>query len=215
MMVVHKNFERQPHLPCSINLEEYPEARVNAWSIGELHAIDPRIVPNDPIFQRWILAPRVLDPYPFERFIATHPRWEPGTPSLSTPVAFARVPTIFSPCSVSIFITIPLKPPARDVPIYSLTRVPGLRASTLRLLVQPARTNSEGFVTSSATQCSVFPSFVTRSKVIEGCGFRYLNPVTVAHVVQRCLYRRRSRFHGVLKAGMPKTRRRAAPNLRS
>jgi hypothetical protein len=77
VMVVHKKFERQPHLPCSINLEEYPEARVNAWSIGELHVIDPRIVPNDPIFQRWILAPRVLDPYPFERFIATHPRWEP------------------------------------------------------------------------------------------------------------------------------------------
>jgi RNA-directed DNA polymerase len=30
-----------------------------------------------PIFQRWIPAPRVLHPYPFERFIATHPRWEP------------------------------------------------------------------------------------------------------------------------------------------
>ena len=30
-----------------------------------------------PIFQRWIPAPRVLHPYPFERFVATHPRWEP------------------------------------------------------------------------------------------------------------------------------------------
>jgi len=30
-----------------------------------------------PIFQRWIPAPRVLHPYPFERFLATHPRWEP------------------------------------------------------------------------------------------------------------------------------------------
>ncbi len=30
-----------------------------------------------PIFHRWIPAPRVLHPYPFERFIATHPRWEP------------------------------------------------------------------------------------------------------------------------------------------
>ena len=29
-----------------------------------------------PIFQRWIPAPRVLHPYPFERFVATHPRWE-------------------------------------------------------------------------------------------------------------------------------------------
>jgi hypothetical protein len=27
----------------------------------------------------------------------------PGTPSLSTPVAFARVPTIFSPCSNPVF----------------------------------------------------------------------------------------------------------------
>jgi len=30
-----------------------------------------------PIFQRWIPAPRVLHPYPLERFVATHPRWEP------------------------------------------------------------------------------------------------------------------------------------------
>ena len=26
---------------------------------------------------RWIPAPRVLHPYPVERFLATHPRWEP------------------------------------------------------------------------------------------------------------------------------------------
>lgn len=30
-----------------------------------------------PIFQHWIPAPRVLHPYPYERFLATHPRWEP------------------------------------------------------------------------------------------------------------------------------------------
>jgi hypothetical protein len=30
-----------------------------------------------PIFQRWIPTPRVLHPYPYERFVATHPRWEP------------------------------------------------------------------------------------------------------------------------------------------
>jgi RNA-directed DNA polymerase len=30
-----------------------------------------------PIFQQWIPAPRVLHPYPLERFVATHPRWEP------------------------------------------------------------------------------------------------------------------------------------------
>jgi hypothetical protein len=30
-----------------------------------------------PIFQRWIPGPRVLHPYPYERFVATHPRWEP------------------------------------------------------------------------------------------------------------------------------------------
>ncbi len=30
-----------------------------------------------PIFQRWIPAPRVLHPYPYERFLATHPRWKP------------------------------------------------------------------------------------------------------------------------------------------
>jgi RNA-directed DNA polymerase len=30
-----------------------------------------------PIFERWIPAPRVLHPYPLERFVATHPRWEP------------------------------------------------------------------------------------------------------------------------------------------
>jgi RNA-directed DNA polymerase len=30
-----------------------------------------------PIFARWIPVPRVLHPYPMERFIATHPRWEP------------------------------------------------------------------------------------------------------------------------------------------
>jgi group II intron reverse transcriptase/maturase len=30
-----------------------------------------------PIFDRWIPAPRVLHPYPRERFVATHPRWEP------------------------------------------------------------------------------------------------------------------------------------------
>jgi len=30
-----------------------------------------------PIFQRWIPAPRVLHPYPLERFVATHPRREP------------------------------------------------------------------------------------------------------------------------------------------
>jgi group II intron reverse transcriptase/maturase len=30
-----------------------------------------------PIFQRWIPAPRVLHPYPTQRFLATHPRWEP------------------------------------------------------------------------------------------------------------------------------------------
>ncbi len=30
-----------------------------------------------PIFARWIPVPRVLHPYPLERFVATHPRWEP------------------------------------------------------------------------------------------------------------------------------------------
>ena len=30
-----------------------------------------------PIFARWIPVPRVLHPYPMERFAATHPRWEP------------------------------------------------------------------------------------------------------------------------------------------
>jgi RNA-directed DNA polymerase len=30
-----------------------------------------------PIFQQWIPAPRVLHPYPLERFVAAHPRWEP------------------------------------------------------------------------------------------------------------------------------------------
>jgi group II intron reverse transcriptase/maturase len=30
-----------------------------------------------PIFARWIPIPRVLHPYPMERFIAIHPRWEP------------------------------------------------------------------------------------------------------------------------------------------
>src|SRR5262245_46325577 len=30
-----------------------------------------------PIFARWLPVPRVLHPYPMERFIATHPRWEP------------------------------------------------------------------------------------------------------------------------------------------
>jgi group II intron reverse transcriptase/maturase len=30
-----------------------------------------------PIFERSIPAPRVLHPYPRERFVATHPRWEP------------------------------------------------------------------------------------------------------------------------------------------
>jgi hypothetical protein len=30
-----------------------------------------------PIFDRWIPVPRVLHPYPTERFLATHPRWEP------------------------------------------------------------------------------------------------------------------------------------------
>jgi RNA-directed DNA polymerase len=29
------------------------------------------------ISQRWIPIPRVMHPYPMERFIATHPRWEP------------------------------------------------------------------------------------------------------------------------------------------
>jgi RNA-directed DNA polymerase len=30
-----------------------------------------------PIFDRWIPLPRVLHPYPYLRFAATHPRWEP------------------------------------------------------------------------------------------------------------------------------------------
>ena len=30
-----------------------------------------------PLFARWIPVPRVLHPYPMERFVATHPRWEP------------------------------------------------------------------------------------------------------------------------------------------
>jgi len=30
-----------------------------------------------PIFERWIPEPRILHPYPLERFVATHPRWEP------------------------------------------------------------------------------------------------------------------------------------------
>jgi RNA-directed DNA polymerase len=29
------------------------------------------------IFKRWIPAPRVSHPYPMDRFLATHPRWEP------------------------------------------------------------------------------------------------------------------------------------------
>jgi RNA-directed DNA polymerase len=39
-----------------------------------------RKVPWDrvtPIFACWIPVPRVLHPYPTERFLATHPRWEP------------------------------------------------------------------------------------------------------------------------------------------
>jgi RNA-directed DNA polymerase len=30
-----------------------------------------------PILNRWIPVPRVLHPYPMDRFVATHPRWEP------------------------------------------------------------------------------------------------------------------------------------------
>jgi hypothetical protein len=30
-----------------------------------------------PLFARWIPVPRVPHPYPMERFVATHPRWEP------------------------------------------------------------------------------------------------------------------------------------------
>jgi hypothetical protein len=30
-----------------------------------------------PILDRWIPVPRVLHPYPMDRFVATHPRWEP------------------------------------------------------------------------------------------------------------------------------------------
>jgi hypothetical protein len=30
-----------------------------------------------PLFHRWIPEPRVLHPYPEQRFAATHPRWEP------------------------------------------------------------------------------------------------------------------------------------------
>jgi RNA-directed DNA polymerase len=30
-----------------------------------------------PVFDRWIPLPRVLHPYPYARFAATHPRWEP------------------------------------------------------------------------------------------------------------------------------------------
>jgi RNA-directed DNA polymerase len=30
-----------------------------------------------PIFDRWIPKPRILHPYPMQRFVATHPRWEP------------------------------------------------------------------------------------------------------------------------------------------
>jgi RNA-directed DNA polymerase len=30
-----------------------------------------------PVFKRWFPAPRVLHPYPIDRFLATHPRWEP------------------------------------------------------------------------------------------------------------------------------------------
>jgi hypothetical protein len=30
-----------------------------------------------PIFERWIPEPRILHPYALERFVATHPRWEP------------------------------------------------------------------------------------------------------------------------------------------
>ena len=37
-------------------------------------AIWDRLIPT---FERWIPAPRVLHPYPLERFLATHPRWEP------------------------------------------------------------------------------------------------------------------------------------------
>jgi RNA-directed DNA polymerase len=31
----------------------------------------------NPILNRWIPVPRVLHPYPTDRFVATHPRWEP------------------------------------------------------------------------------------------------------------------------------------------
>jgi RNA-directed DNA polymerase len=31
----------------------------------------------NPILNRWIPVPRVLHPYPMDRFVATHPRWEP------------------------------------------------------------------------------------------------------------------------------------------
>jgi len=31
----------------------------------------------NPILNRWIPVPRVLHPYPSDRFDATHPRWEP------------------------------------------------------------------------------------------------------------------------------------------
>jgi hypothetical protein len=65
----------------------------------------------------------------------------------------------------------PLCPPARDVPTYSFTRVPAFSASTLFPRVHPARANTDGFVSSSDTQCSTMPSFVMRSNIIVGCGF--------------------------------------------
>ena len=40
-----------------------------------------------------------------------------GTPSISTAVRAPRSPTMFSPVSLSIFMTMPSSPPARDVPI--------------------------------------------------------------------------------------------------
>src|SRR5204863_6698536 len=40
----------------------------------------------------------------------------PGTPSRSTAFTSPRSPTMFSPLSFSIFMTMPLKPPAREVP---------------------------------------------------------------------------------------------------
>ena len=40
------------------------------------------MLPRDrltPIFAHWIPVPRVLHPYPRQRFAANHPRWEPYT----------------------------------------------------------------------------------------------------------------------------------------